>query len=316
MDNLVISQLIPAVPTTKTWNFNGSGSWHAPGYWDPSVAPDGNDQTVIFGSVLSAPSTVIVDSGVTVKELQFNHTVGYVVAGTGTVTLEADAGNASISVTNTGGPVTHEIQAQVSLGSETDVDVAASTTLEFNNRLDLGTFNLNKTGTGQLLVNNEVVSAGGAFSLTAGVIGGSGSIGGDLENSGGTVSPGNSPGVLTIEGDYHQSTGGKLRIELGGLTVGQDYDMLDVGGEVLLEGGTLEVLLLDGFTPSAGDLFDILDFGSLSGSFDAIDLPAGIAWDTSQLLTGGTLSVAAVPEPASLILLGIAGLVMLCHRER
>jgi len=43
-----------------------------------------------------------------------------------------------------------------------------------------------------------------------------GSFLGDLANAGGTLCPGASPGVLTIEGDYAQEALGALEIELGG----------------------------------------------------------------------------------------------------
>jgi hypothetical protein len=63
--------------------------------------------------------------------------------------------------------------------------------------------------------------------------------------------------------------------------------------------------LINGFVPAVGNSFDILDFASAAGSF-SLSLPnlgAGKAWNTSTLLTNGTISVAAalaaVPEPAS-----------------
>jgi hypothetical protein len=54
------------------------------------------------------------------------------------------------------------------------------------------------------------------------------------------------------------------------------------------------VSLID-FSPSSGQAFDILDWGSLTGAFSSIDLPSlpGLVWDTSQLYTTGVLSVAA-----------------------
>jgi hypothetical protein len=60
-------------------------------------------------------------------------------------------------------------------------------------------------------------------------------------------------------------------------------------------GGRLEVSLIEGFTPAAGNSFDILDWGTLSGTFSTIVLPtlSGLAWNTSQLYTTGVLSLAA-----------------------
>ncbi len=60
-------------------------------------------------------------------------------------------------------------------------------------------------------------------------------------------------------------------------------------------GGTLAVSLIEGFAPAAGQSFDILDWGSLSGEFSSLRLPvlAGLNWDTSQLYSAGVLAVMA-----------------------
>jgi hypothetical protein len=53
-------------------------------------------------------------------------------------------------------------------------------------------------------------------------------------------------------------------------------------------------VVFDDFSPLAGESFDILDWGSLSGTFSSISLPAlsdGLAWDQSQLYVTGVLSV-------------------------
>src|SRR5207253_6719188 len=64
----------------------------------------------------------------------------------------------------------------------------------------------------------------------------------------GTVAPGLSPGILTISGNYTQNAGGSLNIEIGGLTVGTQYDQLVVTGNATLA-GTLNATLINGFTP-------------------------------------------------------------------
>jgi hypothetical protein len=58
--------------------------------------------------------------------------------------------------------------------------------------------------------------------------------------------------------------------------------------------GTLQVLLIDGFLPAAGDVFDILDWGNLSGAFDTLQLPdidTALNWNASRLYVDGTLRV-------------------------
>ena len=58
--------------------------------------------------------------------------------------------------------------------------------------------------------------------------------------------------------------------------------------------GTLDVDLLGGYSPAAGSTFNILDLGTLAGTFDTLDLPAlsaGLMWNASQLYITGALSV-------------------------
>jgi hypothetical protein len=99
--------------------------------------------------------------------------------------------------------------------------------------------------------------------------------------------------LLTIDG--YLAEYGTLQIDLAGTTPIDQYDRLVVTGTATL-GGTLEVNLLDGFTPSAGQSFDVLDFGGVTGTFSQFDLPGldpGLAWDLSALYTDGVLSVTA-----------------------
>jgi len=120
---------------------------------------------------------------------------------------------------------------------------------------------------GLMTVAENGVKADAVF--TGGTLGGSGTINGDVTSSI-RVGPGNSPGELTIEGDYTQQDRGRLVVELAGTSFGGDataYDRLTVIGETSLA-GALDVALLDGFTPSEDDSFTILtSTGSLLGSF-------------------------------------------------
>jgi hypothetical protein len=91
----------------------------------------------------------------------------------------------------------------------------------------------------------------------------------------GFLKPGDSPGILTIDGDLTQDESGVLDIELAGtaidpVTGDTQYDRLVVTGQSVL-GGELHVSLIDSFLiqpPNPTDTFDILtsDDG-LSGVF-------------------------------------------------
>jgi hypothetical protein len=116
-------------------------------------------------------------------------------------------------------------------------------------------------------------------------------------SSSGTVSPGESPGLLTINGSFTQSSSGILDIEIGGSNAGVDYDVLKVTGAATL-GGTLRVTLLNGYVPPAGTEFDFLQSATSSVSFTQVLLPPDVPWDTTALASG---QITAVPEPARVL---------------
>ena len=98
-----------------------------------------------------------------------------------------------------------------------------------------------------------------------GALSGSGLIIGNVMNQG-LVSPGNSPGVLTILGNYTQSSGATLRIEIADYS---NYDMLVVGGKVSLGGG-LQVIPSQSLAMQYGDRFDIIFADQITGDFESI----------------------------------------------
>jgi T5SS/PEP-CTERM-associated repeat protein len=112
---------------------------------------------------------------------------------------------------------------------------------------------------------------------------------GGVRNAG-VVAPGNSPGALTITGDYTQLAGGTLEIELASPS---SYDQLLVSGATTL-GGTLAVSLLDGYMPSVGESFSILTSNGLNGTFSTLTFPSisnHLAFDVAYNSAGVTLSI-------------------------
>jgi hypothetical protein len=103
---------------------------------------------------------------------------------------------------------------------------------------------------------------------------------GHLVNQGGDFSPGASPAISTITGNYVQQPAGKLTIEIDGTTPGTGFDQVLINGTATL-GGTLQVNLLDGFVPQVGNSFEILRaFGGLTGTFANASFAGmpGITW--------------------------------------
>ena len=295
--------------TVFTWSASGSGEWDLPGNWTPlnGRPPDNRNETAIFGDAIGSNSrTVFTDSAKIVNSVRFDNSQGgsYAVAGSGSVNLSAsdDPTLPTIQVSNGG---SHQFQAIVNLQDDTTATIDSGSTLTFTNSLNLNGNTLDKMGPGTVAINNSLSTGGGTFNCNEGTCSGAGSISGNLNNNGGTVSPGNSPGVMTVEGNFAQAAAGTLLIELAGTTAGTEYDVLQVEGETSLS-GILEVSLLDGFEPTVGDAFGILQLGSIAGEFDQVILPVltgSLSWDDSALTTQGSISV--VPEPATALLLSL-----------
>ena len=113
------------------------------------------------------------------------------------------------------------------------------------------------------------------------------------------ITPGFSPATVEFGGNVSLASTAKLIVELGGTTPGAAYDQVHVAGQLSL-GGTLDVILYNGFAPVAGNSFDILDWGSLAETFASISLPnlsGSLTWDTSRLYTTGVLYVIAPGLP-------------------
>ena len=117
---------------------------------------------------------------------------------------------------------------------------------------------------------------------------------------GGSISPGSSPGVLAIDGSYQQDPGATFLAELGGADAGTGYDQISVSGTATL-GGTLNVRLVNGFTPAVGQTFRIVNAAAVSGAFAAISGPsqAGVALTSDA--TGVTVTVTSVVAGAPVI---------------
>jgi hypothetical protein len=101
---------------------------------------------------------------------------------------------------------------------------------------------------------------------------GSGNISGSV-TSFGNISPGNSPGTLTINGNYTQARSGAFNVEIASAT---NYDRLAVTGHANLD-GTLRLTLLSGYRPVSTDNFTILTAGKgISGTFRTVIGPTGV----------------------------------------
>jgi T5SS/PEP-CTERM-associated repeat protein len=82
----------------------------------------------------------------------------------------------------------------------------------------------------------------------------------------GDLRPGNSPASVSFGGDLVLGNAANLHAEIGGTTLGSQYDHLQVAGQVTFA-GNLDAQLISGFTPVVGQRFDIVTFGTRQGGF-------------------------------------------------
>ncbi len=103
----------------------------------------------------------------------------------------------------------------------------------------------------------SVDATGGTFNLQSGKLVVP-TIVGNLNQSGGTYSPGNGPAIGSISGNYTK-TAGALEIDISGDQTGQ-FSQVNVGGNATLN-STLTLDFLGGFVPAQYDQFRILNVG-------------------------------------------------------
>lgn len=160
------------------------------------------------------------------------------------------------------------------------------------------------------------VSATPGFTIGTGqTLTGTGMVAGNLIVDG-IVGPGFSPGTLEIDGNMTITAGAIFDVEIAGILASQ-YDRLDITGDLTID-GTVALNLL-GYNPILGDSFDLADWtGTATGTplfdFTNATLDPGIAWNTDNFLTDGTVWV-VVPEPSVLLLSSLASLGLLVRRR-
>jgi hypothetical protein len=143
------------------------------------------------------------------------------------------------------------------------------------------------------------VSPVASVNLPGGSLEGVGTVTGNVNNSGATLTPGSAgpSGTLTISGSYTQGSAGTLDIPVGGSSSSGEFGMLAVTGPAAFA-GTLTVAAVNGYTPMFTDSYTAVTFGSESGDFSTYNLPS---------LGGDPLLTAAyVPagSPTGLVLTG------------
>ncbi|MDP1588116.1 MAG: autotransporter-associated beta strand repeat-containing protein [Prosthecobacter sp.] len=131
--------------------------------------------------------------------------------------------------------------------------------------------------------------------------------------------------LATLSGTY--TSGGNDRLVFTG---GASNNQLDFTS---LASGTFNITFAAGYTPTANDLFDLLDWTNLTGTGNLNNessaiagltlaqlnlqaLSGGLAWDTSRWTSDGVLAIYTVPEPGRAAFLLLGGILALLRRRK
>lgn len=283
--------------------------------FNPSSSLEVFDQlTVTSGNFNVSTGSAVLNGGVVIVPGTFN------LNGRGTLTVGSEmviGGNANINggsiVINgpfvaLGGMNVHSsvtVNGEAAIGGDLNTDAS---TVTVNGVFGIGgAANLDQ-GT-QLVVNSSgIMTVGTATNINSGSLAringlllspavnvnsggtlkGTGLIAGNVSNNG-LVAPGNSPGVLTILGNYAQSSNGTLQIETG--------DLLVVGGTATL-GGTLD---FQGSDLKYGQQVSFLLADDIVGEFDQIVMPESDQFRGRFIDAGGEGILLVAPTSYTLV---------------
>ena len=288
------------------WTGDGvDNNWDNPANWSTNALPgSGDDVTIdiaanvvhsdaVTDSINSLTSTQpLTISGGTLSIASASSTSGPLNVMGGKVEVQSGTFSMQGGGTDSGG--------SFAIGAGAALDFAGSTAFSLDDATTFsGAGNLIKDGpttltlagnsgssfTGTTTVNAGTLLVDGSLAassvsvLSGATLGGSGTVGA-VTTTGGTLQPGNALGILNIQGNVTLDGTSTIGVDLNGPTPGAGYDQLDVNGAVNLNGSTLSPSL--GFSPSSQVFTIIRSTALITGTFRG--LPEG-----HTLLIGGRL---------------------------
>jgi autotransporter-associated beta strand protein len=217
------------------------------------------------GTPYTQTASLALDASNTLASLSSNAgNATYVVLNGNTLTLDPTAGVSS----SFGGTISDGTGGSGSL----IVDGTGTVTLSGDNTYSGGT----TVASGVLVIDGSTADTA-IMVDSGGTLGGGGTAGAVTVASGGTFAPGD-PNTFTV-GSLTLESGATFGEEIGGTNPGTggaggyDQTVVESGGAVSLNGATLNASLVDGFTPSVGETFTIIDNetgNSINGTFNGL----------------------------------------------
>ncbi|NLL51219.1 MAG: hypothetical protein GX248_00765, partial [Peptococcaceae bacterium] len=271
---LMVFMLCPSAvfaASTITWTGSADdGSWYTAGNWDLNQVPVDNDYVLI-------PESSVVDYTYGETSVMLNCAGNLTVSGGA---LKLASGNSSL----TNGKLDGAGDITITEGGNflwSGGSIEGLGRLIIENKANLyanASSSLDRylVNSGSLLITDSLRLTGGAegsgnFNIQEGKtleLSGSGDY--NLSSSNisnmGTLRISNTCTSVNFNSDYTQQSTGTLEFDIGGPS---DFTQLEVAGTAS-PNGILKINILDGYNPSSDDTFEIMTYGSRTGTFSSI----------------------------------------------
>ncbi|MER9328684.1 autotransporter domain-containing protein [Mesorhizobium sp. M0488] len=213
------------------------------------------------GTALVDFATVIAGQAGSTGTLNIGGAAGAAAIGAGildSATLQFGLGTGALNFNHTN--TNYAFDATIS-GLGTINQIAGNTNLTADSSSFTGATNVSG---GRLAVNGSLASS--LVTITGGMLGGNGTVGGIAAKSGGIIAPGNSIGTLNVAGNVDQAAGSIYLVEL---TSTGTSDFLHATGAATIDSGALiDVVKLDGAPYVVGTHYTVLQAdGGVTGTY-------------------------------------------------
>ena len=182
------------------------------------------------------------------------------------------------------------------ISSPGDMAVTGGGTLRGTSNLTAGG-NITVGSGAVLAMDGTLTPQGGTLGvLSGGTLGGNTIVAGNMNNAG-TLSPGHSPGTVTVNGNFVQQSGGTFQLQVQSSTI---FDRLFVTGSATLA-GTLQVQSWAGHQFAFGEAVPFIQAGSITGTFSSIQMENPSTFRGRFLVDGGTGTLLVAPASYVLV---------------
>ncbi len=169
-----------------------------------------------------------------------------------------------------------EYRFNAGLTNHGSVSLAFTNATLFGDITNTATGRIAVAGDSQVLFNDDVTNNGvldiraGSEAIFLGDYSGNGVTGDGDATMFGDLRPGASPAAIGFGGSLTFAPTAGLVAELAGPNPGSGHDQVNITSNIALD-GTLDIALINGFTPAYGDTFEILTFGTRDGVFHRVN---------------------------------------------